>query len=109
LLLVAAVVAVVVFLTEITSNTATAAAFLPLMGALAVTAGLPPLELMAPVAVAASAAFMLPVATPPNAIVYGSGQLAIGDMIRAGLWLNILSVITISLLLPPLLGLVFAP
>jgi sodium-dependent dicarboxylate transporter 2/3/5 len=106
-LLVAAVVTVVVFLTELTSNTATAAAFLPLMGALALTAGMPPLELMAPVAVAASAAFMLPVATPPNAIVYGSGEIAIADMIRAGLWVNALSILTVSLLLPPLLGLVF--
>lgn len=107
LLLVGAVVTVVVFLTELTSNTATAAAFLPLMGALALATGLAPLDLMAPVAIAASAAFMLPVATPPNAIVFGSGAVAIGDMIRAGLWLNLIAIVTISLLLPPLLGLVF--
>lgn len=108
LAIVAAIVAVVVFLTELTSNTATAAAFIPLMGALAATAGLPPLELMAPVAVAASAAFMLPVATPPNAIVFGSGAIGMGEMMRAGFWANLLSIATVSLLLPFLMRLVFA-
>lgn len=76
--------------------------------AIALAAGLSPLELMAPVAIAASAAFMLPVATPPNAIVFGSGAIAIGDMMRAGLWVNVLPIATITLLLPPLLRLVFA-
>jgi sodium-dependent dicarboxylate transporter 2/3/5 len=98
---------VVVFLTELTSNTATTAAFLPVMGVLAGIVGVDPLILMAPAALAASAAFMLPVATPPNAIVHGSGLVAIPDMVRAGFWLNIASVVLISLLVPPLLGLVF--
>jgi sodium-dependent dicarboxylate transporter 2/3/5 len=79
----------VIFLTELTSNTATAAAFLPLVGSVAVGLGMSPVMLTVPVALAASCAFMLPVATPPNAIVYGSGHLAIGDMVKAGLWLNI--------------------
>jgi sodium-dependent dicarboxylate transporter 2/3/5 len=109
LLLVAIVAATVVFLTEMTSNTATAATFLPLMGALALAAGMAPLDLMAPVAIAASAAFMLPVATPPNAIVFASGQVAIADMIRAGLWMNLLTIAIVTLLVPPLLALVLAP
>lgn len=102
LLLVAIVAAVVVFLTEMTSNTATTAAFLPVMGALAVVAGQPPLMLMVPAALAASAAFMLPVATPPNAIVYGSGQLEIAAMLRAGVRLNLLTIVTVTLAVPPL-------
>jgi len=108
-LLILAVVTVIVFLTELTSNTATAATFLPLMGALAIAADEPPLALMAPAALAASAAFMLPVATPPNAIVFGSGEIAMADMIRAGLWLNAIAILAIGLLVPPLLGLVFGP
>lgn len=79
----------VIFLTELTSNTATAAAFLPLVGSVAVGIGMSPVFLTVPVALAASCAFMLPVATPPNAIVYGSGHLAITDMMKAGLWLNL--------------------
>lgn len=79
----------VIFLTELTSNTATAAAFLPLVGSVAVGIGMSPVLLTVPVALAASCAFMLPVATPPNAIVYGSGHLAIPDMVKAGLWLNL--------------------
>ena len=107
LLLVAIVAAVVVFLTEMTSNTATTAAFLPVMGALAVAAGLAPLTLMVPAAVAASAAFMLPVATPPNAIVHGSGALPISAMLRAGFRLNLLTVAVVTLSVPPLCLLVF--
>ena len=98
---------VVVFLTELTSNTATTAAFLPVMGVLAVLIGVDPLLLMAPAALAASAAFMLPVATPPNAIVHGSGLVSIPQMVRAGLWLNLATVGLIAVLMPPLLGLVF--
>jgi hypothetical protein len=67
------VTAVVIFLTELTSNTATAAAFLPVVASLAVGIGQDPLLLAVPAALAATCAFMLPVATPPNAIVYGSG------------------------------------
>lgn len=100
--LVAIVAAVVVFLTEMTSNTATTAAFLPVMGALAVVAGEPPLMLMVPAALAASGAFMLPVATPPNAIVYGSGRVEIAAMLRAGFRLNLMTIVVVTLAVPPL-------
>ena len=87
----------VIFLTEVTSNTATTAAFLPLLGALAVALGLPPVALVVPAAIAASCAFMLPVATPPNAIVFASGHLHIAQMAGAGLVLNLLGVVVVTL------------
>lgn len=80
---------VMIFLTELTSNTASAAAFLPVVAALALGIGADPLLLALPTALAASCAFMLPVATPPNAIVYGTGRLTIPQMAAAGLWLNL--------------------
>ncbi|MFV9504060.1 MAG: SLC13 family permease [Oscillochloridaceae bacterium umkhey_bin13] len=89
LVLVMIVVLMVIFLTEVTSNTATATMMMPIMAALAVAADLPALLLMAPAAMAASYAFMLPVATPPNAIVFGSGAVTVPQMARAGLWLNL--------------------
>ena len=108
LLILAACVALVVFLTEVTSNTATATVFVPLMGALAVAMGFNPVVLMAAVAVAASCAFMLPVATPPNAVVFGSQALTVPDMARAGLVLNLITILLttafIYLLLPLALG-----
>jgi sodium-dependent dicarboxylate transporter 2/3/5 len=88
--LIGGVALLVVFLTEITSNTATATLLLPLMAGLAEAVQLHPLLLMVPAAVAASFAFMLPVATPPNAIVFGSRQVSIGQMARAGVLLNLL-------------------
>jgi sodium-dependent dicarboxylate transporter 2/3/5 len=92
------VTALIVFLTELTSNTATAAAFLPLVGSIAVGLGENPFLLTVPCAIGASMAFMFPVATPPNAIVYGSGYVTIPQMAKAGLWLNIFFIIlTISL------------
>ena len=94
--IVVAVVVVVLFLTELTSNLATAAAFLPIMASVAIGIGQSPLLLVIPAALAASGAFMLPVATPPNAIVYGSGFLRIGHMTRAGLLLNLLFVALIT-------------
>jgi sodium-dependent dicarboxylate transporter 2/3/5 len=87
----ATVVLVVLFWTEFTSNVATAATFMPVLAALAAATGQPVLELMAPAAVAASCAFMLPVGTAPNAIVYGSGRVAMRDMVRAGLVVDILA------------------
>lgn len=114
-LLVAAVALVILVLTEFTSNTATAAAFLPIMGGVAVGIGLTAtndmniLFLTAPVALAATSAFMLPVATPPNAIAYGSGYVRIGDMVKGGVWLNLVGVILITIvtfaLLVPVFGL----
>ncbi len=93
-----AVVLLVIFLTEITSNTATATLFLPLMGALALAVDLHPLALMAAAALAASFAFMLPVATPPNAIVFSSRHVTIGQMAKAGLLLNLIGSVLITAL-----------
>lgn len=95
-ILVIAIAALIIFLTEMTSNTATAAAFLPIMGGVAVGIGQDPMLLVIPVALAATCAFMLPVATPPNAIAYGSGYVRIGDMVRGGVWLNIIGTILIT-------------
>ena len=92
-----AIAALIIFLTEMTSNTATAAAFLPIMGGVAMGIGQDPMLLVIPVALAATCAFMLPVATPPNAIAYGSGYVRIGDMVRTGVWLNIIGIVLIAL------------
>ncbi len=89
--------ALFVFLTELTSNTATAALGMPLMAGAAIGLGLDALPLMAVAALASSMAFMLPVATPPNAIVFGSGRLEVSDMARAGLWLNLVSIFVVTL------------
>jgi sodium-dependent dicarboxylate transporter 2/3/5 len=85
--------AVFVFLTELTSNTATSALGMPLIAGVAIGLGLPALPLMATVAVASSMAFMLPVATPPNAIVFGSGWIRPAQMARAGILLNLMSIL----------------
>lgn len=92
------VTGMIIFLTELTSNTATAATFLPVVAAVAVEAGVDPLVLVVPVTLAASCAFMLPVATPPNAIIFASGALTIPQMARAGVVLNLIAVFLISLL-----------
>jgi len=97
LVLMGAVVVLIIFLTELTSNTATASAFLPITGALALTAGLAPEALALPAAMAASCAFMLPVATPPNAIVFGSGHIGMQAMMRAGLRLNLIGIAVLTL------------
>lgn len=91
------VVAVIVFLTEITSNVATTTTFLPVVAALALEIGQPSLQLVIPAALAASFAFMFPVATPPNAIVFGSGKVTIRNMLRAGLGLNLVSIVVLTL------------
>jgi solute carrier family 13 (sodium-dependent dicarboxylate transporter), member 2/3/5 len=88
----------ILFLTELTSNTATAATFLPVSGGVALGLGLDPMLLAIPVALAATCAFMLPVATPPNAIAFGSGYVTIGQMIKGGLWLNLIGIALITLL-----------
>lgn len=89
--------AMIIFLTELTSNIATTATFLPVVGAIAIEAGYDPIVLAVPVTFAASCAFMLPVATPPNAIVFGSGMLTIPKMARAGMILNIFGIFLVSL------------
>ena len=91
-LLLLLVIVAIVFLTELTSNTATAATFLPVLGGVASGLHLDPVLLAVPAALAASCAFMMPVATPPNAIVFGSGYLRMRHMLRAGLILNSISV-----------------
>jgi len=91
------ITAMIIFLTELTSNIATTATFLPVVGAIAVEMGINPIILVAPIPLAASCAFMLPVATPPNAIVFGSGLLTIPKMIRAGLVLNIIGIVIVSI------------
>src|SRR5690606_24361610 len=78
--------------------TATAAAFLPVAASLAIGVGHHPLVLTVPVAIAASCAFMMPVATPPNAIVYGTGRLSISQMVRAGFFLNLVLIALITVL-----------
>lgn len=96
-LLVGLILALIIFLTEITSNTATTAAFLPILASVAIGLGQNPLLLAIPAALGASCAFMLPVATPPNAIVYGSNKITIPEMSKAGLWLNFLFIILLSI------------
>ncbi|WP_110665063.1 SLC13 family permease [Salinicola halophilus] len=98
ILLIGAIAMVIIFLTELTSNTATAAAFLPLLGALALSLDVDPLLITVPAAIAASCAFMMPVATPPNAIVFGTGHLKIQSMIRAGFLLNVVGMVFVTLI-----------
>ncbi|MFC3609641.1 SLC13 family permease [Stutzerimonas tarimensis] len=107
ILMIGLVTLVITFLTEVTSNTATAAAFLPLLGAVAVSQGLPPEMLAIPAAVAASCAFMMPVATPPNAIVFATGQVRIQSMMRSGLALNLFGVFFVTLLCYALIGVIW--
>jgi sodium-dependent dicarboxylate transporter 2/3/5 len=108
LLMIGVVVLVIIFLTEVTSNTATAAAFLPLLGALAVAQGMPAEMLAIPAAIAASCAFMMPVATPPNAIVFGTGHMRIQSMIKAGFALNLIGVVLVTLVSYLLVGLIWS-
>ena len=98
ILITIAITAGVIFLTELTSNTATTATLLPILAGIAPTLGVPPLALLVPATVAASCAFMMPVATPPNAIVFGSGHVTIPQMCRAGLWLNLVGVVLVTVL-----------
>ena len=97
----------VIFLTEVTSNTATASMMFPIMAALAVALDIHPYAVMIVAAVSASCAFMLPVATPPNAVVFGSGYLRIPDMAKSGFLLNILGVFLVSIAVYYLLPLVW--
>lgn len=100
------IVTVIIFLTEVSSNTATTAAFLPLLGALALAQDVSPILYAAPAALAASCAFMMPVATPPNAVIYSSGHVDIADMIKHGFAINLLAIGVVTaaamLLLPAL-------
>ena len=88
-------VVLIILLTEVMSNTAAMAAFLPLLGALAISGQLDPILLLIPATIAASYAFMMPIATPPNAIVFGSQKLPIAIMILNGFSLNVLGIAVI--------------
>lgn len=107
-MLILILVAMVNLLTEITSNLATTAMLLPVLAPMALSFNIHPLMIMSAVTIAASCAFMLPVATPPNAVVFGSGYLRIPDMVRSGTFMNVVSIILITLitylLLPVLWG-----
>ncbi len=96
--LVVLVIGLVIFLTEMTSNTATTATLIPILAALSTGFNMHPFMLIVPAAMAASCAFMLPVATPPNSIIFGSGYVTIQKMIRAGLFLNFIGMALITLL-----------
>jgi sodium-dependent dicarboxylate transporter 2/3/5 len=85
-------IALVIYVTELTSNTPTLLAFLPILQSVSEAFNISPLALMVPVTMAASCAFMLPVGTPPNAIAFASGRLTIGQMIRAGWCLNLIGI-----------------
>ncbi len=90
------VCAALTFLTEFTSNTATTEMVLPILASVAVVTGTHPLVLMVPATLSASCAFMMPVATPPNAIVFGSDRITVGEMARAGIFLNLIGVLVIA-------------
>ncbi len=102
------VIALTTFMSELTSNTAQVATMLPIVAALAPALGVPPAMLLVPVTMAASLAFMMPVGTPPNAIVFGTGLVTIPDMVRAGILLNLAGIVVNTalalLLIGPMLG-----
>ncbi|SFT55173.1 solute carrier family 13 (sodium-dependent dicarboxylate transporter), member 2/3/5 [Algoriphagus locisalis] len=97
-LLLLIIIASVNFLTEVTSNVATASMLLPILASVALKLDLHPFGLMIGATLAASCAFMLPVATPPNAVVFGSGYLKMKDMVSAGFWLNVISILLVTLM-----------
>ena len=92
------VVTLIIFLTELTSNVATTTALIPIVAAIAIALDMEPLKLVIPATMAASCAFMLPVATPPNAIVFGSGLITIPAMAKVGFWLNLSGILIITML-----------
>ena len=100
-------IAAVNFLTEITSNLATTAMILPVLVPLATILEIHPYFLMVGATIAASCAFMLPVTTPPNAVVFGSVYLKIEDMVKKGIWMNVLSIILLTLIVYYILPLVW--
>jgi sodium-dependent dicarboxylate transporter 2/3/5 len=98
----------ILMLTELTSNTATAATFLPIAGAIALSLGQNPLLFLIPTALAANCSFMMPVGTPPNAIVFGSGHIPLKKMIKAGFAINLICILIITLFCFYLLPLVMS-
>ena len=108
IVIVVSVLLMMMLLSELASNTATAATLIPIFAALAPALGLNPLWLVIPAGFGASCAFMLPVSTPPNAIIFSTERFTIAEMVRAGVWLNMLGAIVISVIVywvaMPLLG-----
>jgi len=102
------IVSLMIFLTELTSNVATTTALIPIVAAIASALGIEPLKLVIPATMAASCAFMLPAATPPNAIVFGSGMIRIPTMARAGIWLNLAGILTVTVVCHFMLDIVLA-
>ncbi len=96
--MVIAIIVAVLFLTELTSNTATIAIFLPIIALFAKAMQLSPMDLLIPATLASSCAFMLPTATAPNAVMFSTGRVSIANMMRAGLTLNILFIVLITVL-----------
>ena len=97
ILIVIIIVMIVNFLTEITSNLATVSMLLPILASISISLGIHPYIIMVSATIAASCAFMLPVATPPNAVVFGSGYLKMSDMVKTGLVMNVISIVIVSL------------
>lgn len=96
-LILLAVVALMSFLTELTSNVASTQMLLPVFASLAISSGNNPLLLMIPATLASSLAFMLPTATPPNAIIFGTNRINIATMVRTGFMLNMLGILVVAL------------
>jgi sodium-dependent dicarboxylate transporter 2/3/5 len=94
--LIAGVVTLIVMWTELNSNVATAATFMPILAAIAAASNYPVLQLIIPAALASSCGFMLPVGTPPNAIVFGTGRLTMQQMIQAGWRVNVAAIVVVS-------------
>ncbi len=107
LVLIVGLTAVSVLLTELMSNVALVVVFLPVVGGIATGFGLEPIYVTVPVTLAASCGFMLPMSTPPNAIVFASGHLRMADMVKTGFWLNLIGIALIALLAEVVLPLVF--
>ena len=107
LVLILVIIASVNFITEVTSNLATTAMLLPVLAPIAISLEINPYILMVGTTVAASCAFMLPVATPPNAVVFGSGYLKISDMAKSGIWMNLISILFLTLMVYYVLPLVW--
>ena len=106
-LILLAVVALMSFLTELTSNVASTQMLLPIFASLAISSGNNPLLLMIPATLASSLAFMLPTATPPNAIIFGTNRIKIATMVRTGFLLNMLGILVVVLVTWLLGGAVF--
>ncbi len=99
ILIILSISLVITFLTELTSNTATTEMVLPILAGIAISTNINPLLLMIPATMSASMAFMLPVATPPNAIIFGTSRISVGQMARTGLILNLVGALVISLMM----------